>query len=70
MIGRVRARPRRSVNGSLTADVLNGYREAHPIPREDPMPDPESDIAEQLANAIKHHQKNPVEPRGCKNDEG
>ncbi len=61
MIARIQARPRGGVNGFLTADVLNGYREAHPIPREDPMLDPQSDIAEQLANAIRHHQKNLVE---------
>lgn len=63
LIGRVQPRPQawRGVNGSLTADVLNGYREAHPIPHEDTMLDPESDIAEQLANAIRHHQKNLVE---------
>lgn len=52
--------PARAINTSLTL-VLQNQRATPFDTQEDTMLDPKSDVAEQLAHALRHHQKNLVE---------
>ena len=55
----------RGINGSLT--ILRQNQGVTPFDTdEDPMIDPQSNMAEQLANALRHHQNNQIEASKAK----
>lgn len=62
-----RAAPRANIKTSLTPVRQNRLRNQFDS-HEDPMLDPESDVAEQLANALRHHQKNLLEKDRAEKD--
>ncbi len=55
----------RGINDSLT--ILRQNQGVTPFDTyEDPMIDPQSNMAEQLANALRHHQNNQIESNKAK----